>query len=284
MIDLLTFFKILFREGATVYYWPSFDFSNTSGPGLSAGFYPPHYCVYDDPEFYLRVIVQIELNPNGKWEEPRKFQLVSNNSEPDKIALWYLMKNNLYLHSLCIESGSRLSHFCIPDVEDFICSGRESSVYNMIAILMTDGSIKFGWLDENFSIVVSAKLHHGIDRPLSSLDSFLFGDTLICGIKDEMTDRASIVLRNIRNSGLIFKCLNQLAEVVPSNLIAKLVANYMRGQEHSNFNQDWADFIRIVKELLINEHQLNPRNRLGLKIYNAVECLREVRTNHISII
>jgi hypothetical protein len=269
--------KKCIREGNTVYYWPSFDFSD-SNPGLSAGFYPPHYSVYDDPEYYVSHMFEIELNPSGRWIEPQKFQLVPSQNG-DLVGLWYKMRSNLYLYSVNIKSGSKVTTWATRNVKDFVCSTPsklKGTQVVTVVILTTDNELQIGWVDDDFNLVLSVKLLHSLERRIESLDSFLFCDTLICSLENE--EKAHIVLRNIGNNGLVSKCIDGIKEVVPSEVLVTLVAYYMAGDDNPvTFDEEWNLFTQVVIDVIEEEEQeAGTKSKVAVSLYKALAFLKEV--------
>jgi hypothetical protein len=295
-INVIFDFIVIRREGASVTYWPSFDFSGT-GTGtqnIGHGFYPPHICVFDDPELYFKPLFQIDL-AKGYWKEPRKFQLlVTDEVNPNRLALWFLIKNNLYLHGFDVESGTKLSHYALKDVSDFACPTGKDRL-PVVVILECNGKIRLGWLDIDYKLLSTSVINISSIFPRSvvmSLDTMLFGDTIVCTLKTSVREefggedipgtektvyeKASIQLRNYKRNGLIRKCFEVLKNEIPSNIFTRTVAKFVALGPVGSVEGEWDEFAGIIREVLSQLPQ-DEALLVAVPLVQALDALSEVK-------
>lgn len=266
--------EVHFREGSSINYWPSFsfDYSNMTshGHGLATGFYPPHYCVYDDPEFYFRPLFNCFDTVTAE-SEPSKFQLVvKRDLNCEHLAVWFLIGKTLYVHSIDIVLGKQLNSYDIEDVEDFVCSESKHGT-SLVCILTTDNLIKIGFLDDTSAVTVSVDLLHSIDERICALDTFLYGDTLVCSI-DKSIEKVVITLKNYQKFGLISICIHHFSTKLPSNIVTQIVSLYTVHQTVDLLDHEWKVFINIIKQVVdtLLEHNLWPM------LDKFIEAIQEV--------
>lgn len=275
--DITKFFVLMMlfnREGGTVYYWPSFDFSETAH-GFNAGFFPPHIGIYDDPELYLKLMFHIELNHRAKWKEPKRFQVVSSVVKQSRITLVYLIKTGLYVYCIDVESGERVSHYSLKGIQDFVCSS-DDGAQRVLIVLTVDGQLKIAWLDNDFSIAACAKLEHSIIPPLRSVEHFFDFDIIICGIKDDSESKAVIKVNSYLNNSLISRCMSKFSTRLPSKFVARLAYKYVSTKPVKQLKAQWNRFTDALIELLLFEKAVT--SNIISDTYQAIESIKEVAT------
>lgn len=218
----------------------------------------------------------IELNPRGKWKEPKKFQVVPSIAHKNRLALLYLIKNGLYVYCIDIDCGEKVSHYALKGIQDFVCSS-DNGAQRILVVLTTDGFLKTGWLDNDFNIAASAKLSHDIEGPIRGVEYFFDFDTIVCSLKDDPDSKAVIKLNTYLKNNLISRCMQKFSETLPSSFVAKLAFKYVHGDSSLYFQQQWRKFIVSLQETLQNEKDNFPS--LGGDTFRAVELLKEVRLN-----
>lgn len=218
----------------------------------------------------------IELNPRGKWKEPKRFQVVSSAVVRSRISLLYLIKTNFYLYCIDVDSGEKVTNFSLKDVQDFVCSN-DNGTQRILIILTPEGQIKVAWLDNDFNIAVSAKLEHKIELPIRGLEYFFDFETIVCTLKDDSESKAVIKLNSYFNNGLISKCISKFAEKLPSKFVAKLIYKCVSIECSPFFLTQWENFTAALQEILKSEGEVTKDIFLGT--FKAIESLKEVKTN-----
>lgn len=241
-----------YREGSSLNYWPSFsfDFSNLTGHGhgLATGFYPPHYCVYDDPEFYLRPLYQC-YNTILADNTPQKFQLVCHEGIViEGVSVWFLLDKVLHIYSIDVILGKELVSYEIDNVLDFVVSKPKYGTYVLVT-LMKDNVISVGFLDDTSRVCVSSILTHSIDLRISSLDAFLYGDTLLCSLENS-PKKAVIAFKNYHKFSLIAMCVNHFCSKLPSPVVTQIVSLYTMYPTQPSWKQEWAGFRNIIESVV----------------------------------
>jgi len=242
--------------------------------------------VYDDPEYYLTHMFEIELNPSGKWIEPEKFEIVS--SRKGVIGLWFKISTNLYLYSVNTEEGSKVSTWAVKNIKDFVCSKDVDSKDkdNCVVVLTSDHQLQIGWLDDDFNLVISVKIIHELQDTIFKLDKFLFGDTLICSFDEEnYHDRKGIIqLRNVKTNDLIHKCTESMKSLVPSEIQALIVAKYVAGgADLVTFEQEWKHFCQVIVHVIeLHEEEFGVDSKVAEDLFKTIKMVKEVRKRYMT--
>jgi len=293
------------RDAGAFTYWPSFDFgSNNATSSLGLGFYPPHVCIYDDPEVYLKQLFQIDL-PKTSWKPPRKFKVVRDT--PGRIALWFLVKNNLHSYGIDIDSGIKLGNYNFKNIEDFGVSTGPIKM-PLVILLETAGKLSLGWLDANYSLVCTSGVEVSTNLPIhlkdcriSSVHSMLFGDTIICTItkpairnrSDDTTaegvvpDASSIEyvkveLKNYRENSFVENLIDSLETEFESSIITKLIARLIASSKTDSSNNEdscadpsWQEFYAAVCGVISSE-PVKSQLHLGKRFLKTITEFKEV--------
>lgn len=264
---------------------------------MGHGFYPPHVCIYDDPELYLKQLFQIDL-PKSLWKDPKKFCLMRDACNPSKVALWFLIKNNLHSYGIDIDSGTKLGNYSIKNVEDFaIPTGPDS--LPVVIYLDTSGKLSLGWLDGNFKLIVTTFLtiFSGSSPHLESynilgVEGMLFGDTILCTVEKstyrsfELPDRKylKVQLRNYKKDCLTRNCMetffNDFESEITTKLISHLTCN--DGVSLTNFNksshtdQSCQHLLQAIQAVILSSTP-NDQLRLGKRFIKAIASFKEAK-------
>jgi len=241
-------------------------------------------CVYDEPELSLNPFFSVDLNSKNSWTKPTKCNLIFREENPTTYGLWILVKTHLYLFAVNSESGNKVNHFALKGVRDYMTSDTKEN-YPVVIILATDGSLKIGWLDHQFSIVASSKVMHELSTPISGLKNFFFNDTIVCTLasqdKSSSSEIAQLTIRNYRKYEQISSCFQCFSKILPSDFMVKMISSYVLAPASSIDTSQgaWNVFVSVFKKVLSEEIEFNPRGKQGMKCYHAVETLREVCVN-----
>ena len=269
-------------------YWQDHSTSadNSMTHGLAHGFYPPHVCVYDDPEVYLRSLFNVDLI-KGPWQPPNKFRFASSPTTKNRLALVCRIWNRVYLWGIDVNSARRLSHYCIPDIEDFACSDGENDGLSFIVLLQANKEVKIGFFDSDFQFACSTVLETGISELVTGIQNVFFGDTVLFDLQNRK-DKALVSLRNWQKHGLIRKCVDGFKAELNWKVVVKIVARYMANNATEKksvkvyFDSEWEDFVQVVEDVIASEMPIH-RGALAGRILRIIENLKEVHFSVLNI-
>ncbi|CAG7822626.1 unnamed protein product [Allacma fusca] len=292
------------KEGSNIYMWPAMDQNSMNDAsmnhGLAHGFYPPHICVYDEAEAYLRNLFHIDL-AKGRWEVPHKFRFATaapsySISSKNRIALLSQIRTRIYLHGVDVNSGKKLCHYCIKDVQDFGCSNGERDGISFIVILQTTGELKIGWFDNDFQIACSTVIQPDLrdSYDIKNIHNVFYGDTIVCGVQSSSKgEKVLVELKNYHKNGLICKTIDGFKRELNYRIVVQIIAKYMENSPkpkfmeiegvkvQSFFDYEWLAFLQVIDDV-VSAEAVNQRGVLASKMLRVLESLKENIKIHAS--